>query len=85
MTRRQKELFPELPNKKKYVFDNPALIAEWHPNKNPIDPHEITEGSNRKVWWQCEKNHEWEARVADRSQGKGCPYCAGRKVNNKIH
>ena len=34
MTKRQSELFPELPSNKKYVFDYPELVAEWHPTKN---------------------------------------------------
>jgi len=34
MSRRQKDLFPELPDGKKYVSDIPALLAEWHPSKN---------------------------------------------------
>ncbi len=23
----------------------------------------VTPGSNKKVWWICEKSHEWEASV----------------------
>ena len=34
MTKRQSELFPELPSDKKYVSDYPELVAEWHPTKN---------------------------------------------------
>ena len=34
MSRRQKDLFPELTNGKKYVSDIPELVAEWHPTKN---------------------------------------------------
>ena len=33
--------------------------------------------SNDKVWWKCEKGHEWEAVIFARSMGSGCPYCAG--------
>lgn len=41
----------------------------------------LTHGSTRKVWWLCDLNHEWEATVGSRtSLGRGCPYCAGRKV-----
>ena len=34
MSRRQKDLFPELSDGKKYVSDVPELVAEWHPIKN---------------------------------------------------
>ncbi len=53
----------------------PDLVKEWHPNKNNIEPSEITRGSNAKVWWKCAKGHEWEAIVANRSKGAGCPKC----------
>ena len=36
MTKRQSELFPELPSDKKYVSDYPNLVAEWHPSKNTV-------------------------------------------------
>jgi DNA-directed RNA polymerase subunit RPC12/RpoP len=61
---------------------NQSLAAEWHPTKNgDLTPSTITPGSGKKVWWICEKKHEWKARVANRSRGTGCPYCSGRKKN----
>ena len=30
MSRRQKDLFPELPDGKQYVSDIPELVEEWH-------------------------------------------------------
>jgi hypothetical protein len=54
---------------------------EWHPGKNNgLSPNEVTSGSNRKVWWLCRANHEWEATINHRSHGRGCPYCAGKLV-----
>lgn len=41
----------------------------------------LTGGSNIKVWWRCEKKHEWIATVANRAMRKsGCPYCSGRRA-----
>ena len=55
---------------------NPALAKEWHPTKNgDLSPQEVTAYSNKKVWWQCAKGHEWSAFVHNRSNGKCCPYC----------
>jgi hypothetical protein len=60
---------------------NPDLAKEWHPTKNaPLTTKDVTQGSNKKVWWLCSKDHEWEATVADRNQERGCPYCSGRMV-----
>ena len=57
------------------------LIKEWHPTKNgELTPHDVTQSSGKKVWWQCEKGHEWEATVVKRTDGRGCPYCSNRKV-----
>ena len=65
---------------KKYLIDNPTLMAEWNWEKNnELDPKTLTCGSHAKVWWKCEKGHEWQARIADRNKGSGCPYCSGRK------
>ena len=56
-------------------------MAEWNYEKNgDLNPYELTAFSHRKVWWKCEKGHEWNATVASRTSGKGCPYCIGKKA-----
>jgi len=62
---------------------NPNLAKEWHPTKNgSLTPHDVAPGSDKKVWWVCDKNHEWKTRVSVRSIGAGCPYCTNRKVSD---
>lgn len=60
----------------------PALLAEWHWEKNILTPDQVTLKSSKSVWWKCKTNpaHEWEARIANRAKGSGCPYCSGKKV-----
>ena len=61
----------------------PQVAIEWHPTRNgDLTPHDVAYGSNVKRWWVCEKghDHEWEAAPADRTSGRGCPFCAGRRV-----
>ena len=59
----------------------PALAKEWHPVRNgKLTPRDVAPRSNKKVWWICDKGHEWKAIIANRSSGKGCPYCAGQAV-----
>ena len=62
----------------------PQLVPEWHPTKNEdLTADDVTEGSNRKVWWLCENSHAWDAVVASRAAGGcGCPYCSGRRVSD---
>jgi len=68
-------------NKKQYLIDNKELMREWNCKKNDnIDPKKLSVGSKIKVWWTCNKRHEWEASIQNRSKGTGCPYCSGRQV-----
>lgn len=58
----------------------PEILKEWNYDKNTITPQEVMKSSSKKVWWICEKGHEWEATVNDRSRkdhkSTNCPYCA---------
>jgi DNA-directed RNA polymerase subunit RPC12/RpoP len=55
----------------------PQLIQEWDFQRNgESTPHNITFGSGKLVWWKCLRcGHEWQARVAHRSEGRKCPNC----------
>ena len=60
---------------------NPTLAREWNHEKNTqLTPADVLPNSNKKVWWMCGYGHEWQATIADRNNGKGCPYCAGHRV-----
>jgi hypothetical protein len=71
-----------LPGYNDLATTHPDLAAQWHPTKNGnLKPTNITAGSNREVWWQCEKGHEWKARTSDRvTKEIGCPVCSNRQV-----
>ena len=58
-------------------------LATTHPEvaKSALfDASAVTAGSGVKENWKCELGHEWTSSVAKRSAGRGCPYCAGKKV-----
>lgn len=61
---------------------NSKLASEWHPTKNGgLKPEYIPAGSGKKAWWLCPVCHgEWQTRIVERNQGKGCPYCANQKL-----
>ena len=60
---------------------NPSLAKEWHYEKNNgLTPMNVLPNSGKKVWWKCQKGHEWQATIVHRNNGRGCPYCAGQKV-----
>ena len=55
---------------------NPILASEWNCEKNDaLTPMDVLPNSNKKVWWKCSYGHSWEARIADRNKGTGCPIC----------
>lgn len=59
---------------------NSRLAREWNYEKNNgLTPADVLPYSNKKVWWKCRNNHEWQATINNRNQGRGCPYCSGRK------
>lgn len=66
--------------KKRYIVDDEKLLSKWNFKKNHLTPDQITTGSGKKVWWICEKGHDYEATVSDKSRGRGCPICSGRQV-----
>lgn len=69
------------PGENDLAATHPELAAEWHPVRNgALQPRDVMPGTRKKVWWQCEKGHEWQAAVGSRVQGAGCPVCMGKRV-----
>jgi hypothetical protein len=71
---------------RKTLNDFPEILKEWDYTKNSETVPEgikVIFGSRRKVWWKCNKgpDHEWRTQVYMRVSGRGCPYCAGKKVS----
>lgn len=61
---------------------HPKLAKQWHLDKNgTLTPHDVVSGTRRKVWWRCEKGHEWQAAISSRACGNtDCPVCTGKVV-----
>ena len=78
-----KQCKPDLPD----IDDlSPHLQLEWHPDNDALlGGIKVTPHSNRKVLWSCSNcpagcPHIWASTVNNRTQGRKCPYCQGRKV-----
>lgn len=61
---------------------HPELLNQFNPELNPgVDINKITEGSGKKIVWQCvdDSKHLWEVNTNNRVYYKnfGCPICAG--------
>lgn len=60
------------------------ISAEWDYEKNEaLSPETVSAHSNRKVWWRCSRGHSWAARIADRVDGSGCPFCLKDDIQEK--
>lgn len=57
---------------------HPQIASEWSERNYPLKPDMVTVFANRKVWWRCSKDHEWNTLISTRSGGSGCPYCSGQ-------
>jgi len=59
-------------------------LAESHPalakQSDGWDASSVTAGSQKKLPWKCEYGHSWDAVVANRVRGNGCPYCSNTRV-----
>lgn len=61
----------------------PDLASEWAYDLNELRPQDLVFGSHKKVWWRCKirDSHVWETSPMARRDGKGCPFCGGRRVD----
>ena len=70
-----------LPGFNDLASQNPVLAAQRDAERNgTLTPQQVTLTSNRKAWWICEKGHSFQAVIASRANGTGCPYCTNKKV-----
>jgi len=61
-------------------FNNHRVSKNWHPTKNgELTPYEVSFCSHKKVWWMCNKGHEFKMYVSDKLNVE-CPFCSGRRV-----
>ncbi len=75
------ENFKSLKRQNSIQQKNPTLTREWNYEKNnTLAPETFDVNSRHKVWWKCDKGHEWEASIYSRNVGNGCPYCSNQKV-----
>lgn len=60
----------------------PDVASEWSEDNYPLKPEMFTAKCNKEVRWRCKNGHEWKARIADRTDGHGCPVCSR---HSRIH
>ena len=70
---------PEInPDKKDLASLYPEIAAQWDLEKNgDLTPDQVLPGSGKRIYWTCEEGHSWRTAVYHRTEGHGCPVCAG--------
>ncbi|WP_026521133.1 zinc-ribbon domain-containing protein [Butyrivibrio sp. VCB2001] len=70
-----------LKSKGSFADNHPELLEKWNYKKNTVLPTEVVSGSSQKIWWTCEKGHEWASSIGHVSErGCNCPFCTNKRV-----
>lgn len=71
--------YKAIPGENDLATLHPLLILEWS-TSNTRPPQEYLPKSDKKVWWICTREHEWQATVSNRTARNptGCPFCVDR-------
>lgn len=60
----------------------PEIAKLWNYERNgDLKPSQVSFGCNKRVWWKCDKGHEYQLMINDKVGKKhGCPVCSNRKI-----
>lgn len=59
---------------------HPFISQLWHPSLNGnMKPFHYTKNSSKRVWWICDKGHEYQSRITDKSEE--CLVCTNKVVH----
>lgn len=62
----------------------PEVAKELDIEKSGVTADQLVSGSEKRVWWKCERKHSWKTMVYVRTNlGSGCPYCSNQKINHE--
>ena len=67
------------------ISEIPKLLKEFYPIKNgDKKPEDFTYGSGIKLWWICERGHEFQNSPNQSTYyTQNCPYCSGKIVTKE--
>lgn len=65
------------------AYVDPGLAKEVYP-ASKLSAREVTSGSSQHLTWQCSAHasHIWDDSVKHRRAGRGCPFCANKRVSS---
>lgn len=77
-----------IPGKNDLFTEFPGLECEWDWGANEgLDPRTLAPKTSTKANWVCrvDKSHKWRSEIADRTTGRGCPFCSGHRVRTGVN
>ena len=68
------------------LVEFPDIAKYWDYSKNKKKPYQYRSRSNAKVWWLCDKGHEYQRSITQQVKAKElCPYCSGKLPSIQNH
>nr|WQM87261.1 restriction endonuclease [Marseillevirus cajuinensis] len=62
-------------------FASSDKVEFWNMEENKQSPREVFMSSGKKFWFKCRRcEHNFEARLADVSDGHFCPFCSSKQL-----
>lgn len=69
---------------KSFGVQFPDMINEWCYDKNaPLTPFDVAPYSDKKCWWKCQKDHEYQMSCYNKGHGHKCGYCQSKKASKE--
>ena len=66
-------------------FSSHPKSVFWHETKNDsLTPRNVFLNCNRKIWFKCQKGHEFQSRLYHVTRGRWCPSCV-HKTEQKLY
>jgi hypothetical protein len=72
---------PLCPREKRTSVSVASVSIKLASEAHGWDPRKTASRSQKKLEWKCKNGHFWFARVSNRVEGAGCPYCKNQKVS----
>ena len=54
---------------------------EYWSEKNKENPRDLSKNSNKKYWFKCKNNHDFDSALNNVNAGYWCPYCLYKREN----
>lgn len=66
------------------TITHPQLCKEWDYSRNKLPPDNYSFGSNKKVYWICDKHQSYLTEIYSRVIGCGCRKCGTEATAKKL-